>query len=779
MKLTPKKRMPCYSIADLAANNKLPKLSDDGVLDLSDLQIDDLEGLQAVPRQQEILKLFFNCNHLRTLSPSLFPHLTVIDVSNNPLEELPPDMLRTLVLLKKFYARNAALRAIPAYFFDGLPRLSHINLSNNQLTTLHPDLFKPVHALKKLNLSRNKITHFDPQALCLQTKLKTLYLKANRLRTIPASLCASLPSLRTLDLEDNEIDGFAPETFDGQGELRRLYLAGNNITNIDPTLLQHCTTLFELDLGRNQLSTVSEALIQSHSLLRALNLRGNRGLKQNLSPSIVQLIKERSLFTGYQKILGDELQPETAITLYHELRAQDRLDEIYYEHPDHEGLFVINLNNRNLVNIDNLGDLAPDPQLIVAILAQNNYLEEMPCSTLNKFTNLAILDLRNNRIQSLVQPDECAVDGAPKATSRPLYLLNLSRLCLSNNRIRTVTRDSLSRLLSLRILDLAYNELESIENESFNQLGNLSKCLLGHNNLTAFPAHLGTSDTSDLVGIECIDLCCNKLGSLNAYSFAADPAVQFYPQEVQPLQMQAIRSLLSFMAPKNRSEQLEIMLTLPKTIHPLIALCASRDVMQLVMLSTKINDCRAAFELPLSDATCKTWNDAFRSLQQEKWDEGVVLFFDRFAQHPLHKKLLEDWCARKIKLLEEASLASLAFELMMEPQLLIDLCMNAAPESLQRRMARAQIVHNQQLNLTRHWFQHSHDLLIANMKRDPAEESPQKRVELIEKTWSDVINEFRETFNKWSSEVQKAFFQLCPVKLRMELRKHGISPDSQ
>lgn len=767
------------SITHLLETNEMPTIQDDGTLDLEGRNITSLNGLEKVPRQQEILNLNLSHNHLRRLPPSLFPHLTQLDLSHNALKQIPAEMLEGLVLLKQFIAHSAQIEEIPPHFFDNLPRLSYINLSNNLLTSLHSELFYRARALKRLSLTNNKLTTLHPLALLHQSKLTSLSLGGNQLKTIPPQLCNSLKQLKILELWENELESFKPGTFNSLGRLKRMCLSHNNIHVLQPELFRHCTSLVELNLGYNKLTSIPPDLLTILPTLQSLNLRGNCSeIIKNLPQKSRDIILKNEIFIGDPKLhFDDEYQPKTLDQLCKQLAEQQRLHEMFIEVPHERGGIIINISHRGLKNIEGLDELLPNPNQVIGIFAQNNYLEEMPCTILNKFNFLRTLDLQDNHITSLTQPTP--LKEHPSTTMQTLSLPALRVLLLANNTIQTISQSALSLLTKLSILQLSNNKIDVIEAGAFNQLENLESCLLNNNKLDGIPHHLFAARKANFPRLAFIDLSRNALGSYDQYRFPQLTTVSYSLQNAQPLQLIAAQQLSIALKQKKPIEKLALIRRIPRHV---LSKFAPESMRRYLLLCTHLDACDSAFDalnaqeekFDYYNKAQETWFAAITCLDNLQWETGVSLFLEHFNSHPLHQKFLQEFCIKEIEKFRIADLKTIAEKLFdLSPSLRI-LIIDNADKKLQIRITGALEVYGVYLYLTQNWAKKIKTILYAHNKMNQNNETLRVEIQDINNEWYLALEKFKKESSAWSTEMRQAIFELLPEKCKRDIVKYGI-----
>ena len=155
---------------------------------------------------------------------------------------------------------SEALAEFPREIFQLADSLEILNLSDNALSELPPDLHRLKH-LRVLFCSNNRFTEL-PTSLGECQQLSMVVFKTNRIEQIPAA--ALPPNLRWLTLTDNRIETL-PEALGECRDLQKLLLAGNRLRNL-PSSLANCQRLELLRIASNHLSALPDWLFELPSL---------------------------------------------------------------------------------------------------------------------------------------------------------------------------------------------------------------------------------------------------------------------------------------------------------------------------------------------------------------------------------------------------------------------------------------------------------------------------------------------------------------------------------
>ena len=246
--------MGIAGLEDVSGLEAIPRLH---TLDLSENELDSVDGLSSMPWAPGLVELDLRGNHLAAL-PDLttFTSLRRIDLGENAIGELDISMLPDAI-----EQVNLGGNSLDDGFLvrpRSLPGLVVLDLSGNRLTKLDGSWFGRFARLGALDLSRNAIGEFQ-HLEALPGTLERLYLHGNRVTGV-GPLCAigHLGELKLLSLHDNSIGSFPPVGFPRMPSLRFVSLDGNPIaglaegkraTNGLPSYIMHGKNLHDVELG--------------------------------------------------------------------------------------------------------------------------------------------------------------------------------------------------------------------------------------------------------------------------------------------------------------------------------------------------------------------------------------------------------------------------------------------------------------------------------------------------------------------------------------------------
>jgi Leucine-rich repeat (LRR) protein len=409
-------------------------------LNLDQNQISTLKNIQFNPNL-EAMSLRFNfltnINEINTSS------LKSLDVNKNRIQEinLKKNFLPNLEYLDLSQNR---LFSIKNESFLNMNKLKHLNLSFNKLD-LESELnnvsyFHGLSLLEKLDLSFNEIKYLDSKATFQYlNSLKYLNLSNNRLKTLDAFIFGYLSNLNQLNLASNNISFLNENCFFNLVNINNLRLSSNQINSTD-FLKSNEIFLYNLeylDLEVNQIVLINERHFQSYYKLSYLNLNSNPIKSINYN-AFIGLISLKTLWISNTKIDS--------------LFLNSNLQELDLSYLNVSILGVEQLTNIEWINLANSKvncsfELFLSNSTKYVDFSYNQFKWENDSKIFNKLgSSLEVLKLRQTKLQKL---DQINLKN----------LINLRHLDLSFNNLSFISQDSFEFNLNLEYLDLSSNSL--------------------------------------------------------------------------------------------------------------------------------------------------------------------------------------------------------------------------------------------------------------------------------------------------------------------------------
>uniref|UniRef100_UPI003AAC9F4D PH domain leucine-rich repeat-containing protein phosphatase 1-like n=1 Tax=Centroberyx gerrardi TaxID=166262 RepID=UPI003AAC9F4D len=469
-----------------------------------------------------------------------------VDLSSCSLEELPSQLfysqdLTHLNLKHNFMSPHKGLAALTRFC-----KLRSLILSNNALCEF-PLALCDIASLTELNLSGNCLSSL-PAAIGTMHNLQTLILDGNFLSSLPVEL-GSLEGLTYLGLYFNCFSCISPVLEKLKG-MERLCLAGNQLSVLDMAGLQWLPTRHvDLRLNRLQRVMVGEAGQLAHVVqldvrdagLEELDVRPLSRLellrcdRNSLSLLRVSGHTLKGLHAAHNELKQLEVNPvpENLTTLD---LSRNKLDCVPDWVCESSRLEVLDINHncvtelpirllcsgslRKLLvgwnGLHRLADRLERSQLEV-LDVQHNHLTELPHNLFIKAQSLRYLNASANKLESL-----------PPASLSDESFSSLEELYVTNNSLTDKCVPLLTGHGHLRVLHLAYNQLQTFTASKLARLEQLEELDLSGNRLRAVPttilscqrmhtlsAHSNCisvfPEVLQLPEIKCVDLSCNEL----------------------------------------------------------------------------------------------------------------------------------------------------------------------------------------------------------------------------------------------------------------------------
>ena len=494
-------------------------------------------------------------------SLSLASRLTVLDLSNNRLEQLEHSDLGKLTNLASIKLSNNKLSQLPANFGQ-LASLRSLNISSNYFKKF-PDFLCDLKALVDLDISfnsieglpyigrlttlerlwatNNMITGSFPEDSASLHNLKEVDIRFNGLNNI--SVFAELPRLEQLMVGHNAISKFEG-TF---SKLRIFHIDHNPITRFD--LKAPMPALTSLNLASAKIAQLDDALFERIPNLGKLNLDKNHFV--NISNQIGKLRKLEYLSMA-KNPLGNL---PASIGCLQELRFLDvrecNLKKLPVEIWCCLSLDTLNVSSNVLESFPkptpNLQVPNPDGSFssasTTAMTPTNSIHEEVgkledfghrrPSQASNGLLSVGSSPVGSTRKGSIVSvygpggrkasvisrtPTETTMapllrkDSSMATRLTTTFATSLRHLYLADNRLDDEVFDELTLLPELRVLNLSYNYLDDIPSRCLRRFPHLHELYVSGNELTSLPA----DDLEEISGLKVLHINGNKFQVLPA-----------------------------------------------------------------------------------------------------------------------------------------------------------------------------------------------------------------------------------------------------------------------
>ena len=360
---------------------------------------------------------------------SLAETLKVLDLKNNSLQHLRPNVFESLTELQVLDLRQNMLEEILCGVFGGLESLKGLDLRSNRLKEIRSCIFIGVEGLLWFLCGNNMFKEIQPGILNVVENLTHLVLDGNVLKEIGYGVFNGLGNLVYLNLGSNILAEIQPDVFMGLGKLSRLYLNSNMLEQLKPDFFNGLQNLSRLYLDNNMLTEILPNTFSELGNLSLLSL-GNNLLKMIHFDVFERLGSLSQLFLSNNML--EQIPPGVFTGI-------EMLEELYMSN-----IMLTKLKPTVLGGLTSL----------LALKLSSNPLRHLHPDTFQNLTSLDYLCLHNISLAFL-----------PKNIFQALW--KLQHLDLSANYLKELRFQPFARCVILETLNLTENPLQWITTDSF------------------------------------------------------------------------------------------------------------------------------------------------------------------------------------------------------------------------------------------------------------------------------------------------------------------------
>ncbi len=470
--------------------------------------------------------------------------LTVLDISNNRLEELQNAELDRLSGLVSLRLANNLLRELPLYF-QKFRALRSLNLSSNNLDTF-PELITNLRSLVDLDISFNKLTALP--SIGHLTTLERLWVTNNELKGPFSESWKNLVNLKEIDARFNGITSI--DNVASLPKLEQLLVGHNGISmfkgsfaKLRTLVLDHCPiTSFDLDAAVPTLTALNiasanlvdfkETIFDFMPNLQKLNLDKNRITNMSVQIGRLTRLEHFSMAKNPLSLVPPSIGNLTELKFLNlrECNIKSVPPELWYCLK----LETLNLSSNVLetfpkqgaapppVSRDAVGTPATTPSLSSSpsfeelgkledfqarrpSQASAGMLGNSPSGSQRK---PSIASLYGSGVRKLSVISRTGTESSMSPVTRKDSNISQARLSntfagslrylyLADNRLEDDVFNELAKLPELRLLNLSYNELNDVPPGLMPRWPNLQEIYLSGNDLTSLPSD-DLQDSSNL-----------------------------------------------------------------------------------------------------------------------------------------------------------------------------------------------------------------------------------------------------------------------------------------
>ncbi|XP_072048543.1 uncharacterized protein [Amphiura filiformis] len=425
--------------------------------------------------------------------------LESIELFGNQLSHIPDEAFKGLHNLISLDLSSNNISDLYGDSFNGLHQLLVLNLFGNSLTNVTGTSFRDLTSLQTLDLRLNLITSLTATAFATLTSLEVLHIDFSSLANVPSKPFITLPSLQDLTFEIDTVIfdcGDTREFFTGLIELKHLAVgATENCTNFCPLTSLETLILTGANIEQNITDECWSKIPLKHTEVYATNvLHSLYKYLHNLT--------SLSLHTTYEDDNNAVIQDLNTLN--------SPLQNLSLSLSD-----AVILNSTTFECVANWNATLT----VLEISADEFWIGD---SSFKWFPNLHILWITGEE------------DGSPqviKHFSKTAFngLINLQELHLNYLYFNVLTSNALgtfSTYNTLKVLDLAHNDIEDIMDDQLTSISSLAKIDLSDNkyNYLTYSSPRSPNLTTLLLnkaslGISLVDLeeTCNNAPNLAVF----------------------------------------------------------------------------------------------------------------------------------------------------------------------------------------------------------------------------------------------------------------------
>ena len=484
------------------------------VLDVSNNRLEQLEHAN-LERLEALTSLKLSNNKLKTLPmyAGKFQQLRSLNLSSNYIEKFP-DSLCTLNSLVDLDISFNAIRELPK--IGHLSTLERFWATNNRLSGAFTHQFQDLHNLKEVDLRFNGITSID--GLSGLPKLEQLMVGHNAVSKFEGSFA----KIRILALDHNPVT-----TFDLKSTswgLTSLNLASSNIAQLKDTLFENVPNLIKLNLDKNHLASIPKEIGRLRKLeflsiaknplsslpstigqLEALHFLDARECNLRVLPSEIWYCSKLDTLNVSSNIL--ESFPKRSVQNSSVEKTQTHAPAASNTNTQSPGgeesgtaddFVAARKPSTPAGGLLSVGSTPGAKQgSIVSIYGPGGRKASVFSRTASE-----------GMVTQITRKDTATVQDKYVNT----FATNLRNLYMADNRLEDTVFDDIVQLPNLRILNLSYNELLEIPQGFLRRWQSLNELYLSGNELSSLPS----DDLEHAASLKILHLNGNKFQNLPA-----------------------------------------------------------------------------------------------------------------------------------------------------------------------------------------------------------------------------------------------------------------------
>lgn len=391
---------------------------------------------------------------MKNISLNEYEYITFVHAHHPPKN--PPVFNRLDAGIQKFSSSITDLEVIGvsqkfpiilgAHFFKsvGLERVSSIKILNSHIVNVDPKAFEGLKELYSVNITNSDISMLHPDTFAGNAKLRMLTLDNNDLSQMMAEpYLLKVPALEDLSLSDCNLKRLSPTAFDRLENIVFINLSNNEIQTLPERIFQRVRNIEELDLSSNNITNLPEQIF-ANTTLSILNLRYNL-IERQLDFATSEIQRLDLSFNNITVITSTMFENMTGLTS-----------------------LILKSNGITKIHSDAFAHL----KLLRQIDLSYNELEQVSGKLFSTNKDLDVIRLNDNyRLKSL------PLEGFASNFDR----FNVYLFDLSNCDISELSDDTFKKMPQMKVLNLAWNNFDTVTTELFRTMPSLIELNLSNN----------------------------------------------------------------------------------------------------------------------------------------------------------------------------------------------------------------------------------------------------------------------------------------------------------
>jgi len=428
--------------------------------------------------------------------------LELLDLSHNHLKKLNPTDFNRLTKLLWLNLTDNGIEEFNSRIFGRNQLLAVLHLGENNITKLDASSFRGMRFLRRLYFEDNQISQIGRQTFQSAKRVGGIYLRGNKITKIGYQMFDDLRYADAIDVSHNQIKEVEKNSFT-EMYLANINMSYNQIEIFPEDMFIHCTNI-SLDISHNNIREIHPEAFDDTSYVFTLNGSYNAFTSMTQVPMTYHKgIKFLDL--SHNQIMDI---PKKSFPKLYELNTID-----------------YSFNNLTSIGRSVFASLFSIRHLNFS----NNHMEEIESSTFGKIPTVLDIDLSNNRLKrikrgafgGLVSVREIFLDHN-EISEIPRPPISLNHLHMAYNNVSTIRgRQPWPVMNSLISLDLDFNMFgDNLEQGRLDGLNVLRSLKLRGNNITKPPQAL-----SALLSLRTLNLDYNNFTLLPKKAFGRLPVV--------------------------------------------------------------------------------------------------------------------------------------------------------------------------------------------------------------------------------------------------------------